>query len=120
MIAPPIAVKGVALCYNESMLNHTVLTKAELASALHNLDDWSVQNGEVCAEFTFHDFTEAIDFIKAVADVAEEMNHHPGFCNAYNKVSFSFCTHDVGNEITDTDINMAAKISDTARSFHHQ
>ncbi len=52
-----------------------------------------------------------------VAIEAEVMNHHPEFYNSWNKVSFSFCTHDVGNKITDADIAIAAKISALAEKF---
>ena len=99
------------------MSKHKVLTEAELASALAELDGWSVQDGEICAEFQFDSFMQAINFINKVANVAEEMDHHPEFCNSYNKVSFSFCTHDVGNKITDTDIRMAREINEIANSL---
>ena len=60
---------------------------------------------------------DAIAFIVEIAIEAEVMNHHPEFHNSYNIVSFSFCTHDVGHKITDTDIKLAEKISETARRF---
>lgn len=105
----------VSVCYNESMTRHTILSEAALTSALQKLDDWSVLDQKLHAEFTFKDFNEAIAFINSVAVLAEEHDHHPEFCNSYNKVSFSFCTHDVGNQITDTDIKIAARISEAAR-----
>lgn len=100
------------------MSNRKILTDEEIASALQKLEGWSVQSGEMCAEFTFRDFVQAIDFINKIAVLAEEMNHHPEFCIAYNKVSFSFCTHDVGNKITDADIEIAAGISTIANDMH--
>ena len=45
------------------------------------------------------------------------MNHHPEFHNAYNRVSFSFCTHDAGFRITDLDIEIASRISAAAHRF---
>ncbi len=99
------------------MTNHTILTQEDIASQLQNLPDWRAEDGELKAEFTFNTFTDAIAFINRVAEVAEEMQHHPEFCNAYNKVSFAFCTHDVGNKITDTDMQIAEKISRLAAQF---
>jgi 4a-hydroxytetrahydrobiopterin dehydratase len=96
---------------------HKILSEAEIASALRDLPDWSVKGANIEAAFAFHGFRDAISFIVQVAIEAEVMNHHPEFHNSYNNVSFSFCTHDVGNKITDADIAIAAKISETARRF---
>ena len=81
------------------------------------MKDWSVNGQNIEASFEFKGFRDAISFIVQIAIEAEVMNHHPEFYNSWNKVSFSFCTHDVGNKITDADIAIAAKISDTARRF---
>jgi pterin-4a-carbinolamine dehydratase len=45
------------------------------------------------------------------------MNHHPEFHNSYNVISFSFCTHDVGHKITDTDIKLAERLNEIAKRF---
>lgn len=96
---------------------HRILTEAEINSELKSLKDWSVKGANIEASFDFQTFRDAISFIVQVAIEAETMNHHPEFFNSYNKVSFSFCTHDVGNKITDADIAIARKISDCARRF---
>jgi 4a-hydroxytetrahydrobiopterin dehydratase len=99
------------------MAKHKILTESEIQSELKNLKDWSVNGQNIEASFEFKGFRDAISFIVQIAIEAEVMNHHPEFYNSWNKVSFSFCTHDVGNKITDADIAIAAKISDTARRF---
>lgn len=96
---------------------HKILTEAEINSELKSLKDWSVKGSNIEASFDFQTFRDAISFIVQVAIEAETMNHHPEFHNSYNKVSFSFCTHDVGNKITDADIAIARKISESARRF---
>jgi 4a-hydroxytetrahydrobiopterin dehydratase len=96
---------------------HKILTESEIASGLKPLPDWSVKGQNIEASFDFKTFRDAISFIVQVAIEAEVQNHHPEFFNSYNKVSFSFCTHDVGNKITDADIAIAAKISDVAHRF---
>jgi 4a-hydroxytetrahydrobiopterin dehydratase len=99
------------------MTKPKILTPSEIETQLKGLSDWSVNGSNIEASFAFHTFRDAISFIVQVAIEAEVMNHHPEFYNSYNKVSFSFCTHDVGNKITDADIAIAAKISDAARRF---
>lgn len=99
------------------MANHKILAESEIKFELKHLKDWSVNGQNIEASFEFKGFRDAISFIVQIAIEAEVMNHHPEFYNSWNKVSFSFCTHDVGNKITDADIAIAAKISDTARRF---
>ena len=45
-----------------------------------------------------------------VAIVAEKMDHHPNWSNAYNTVTIELTTHDAGNTITDKDRKLAAAI----------
>ena len=99
------------------MSEHKILVEAEIGHALKSLPGWSVRAGNLEAKFSFHGFRDAIAFIMQIAIEAEVMNHHPEFHNSYNIVSFSFCTHDVGHKITDTDIRLAQKISEAASRF---
>jgi 4a-hydroxytetrahydrobiopterin dehydratase len=99
------------------MAKPRILTESEIKTELKHLKDWSVNGQNIEASFEFKGFRDAISFIVQIAIEAEVMNHHPEFHNSWNKVSFSFCTHDVGNKITDADIAIAGKISDTARRF---
>jgi 4a-hydroxytetrahydrobiopterin dehydratase len=94
-----------------------ILDPSALKEAMHGIPDWSVNGSNIESKFAFHTFRDAIAFIVQVAIEAEVANHHPEFHNSYNIVSFSFCTHDVGNKITDADISIAAKISEAARRF---
>ena len=99
------------------MSQHKILSETEIKDALAKLPGWSQKGKNIEAEFAFQNFRDAISFIVQIAIEAEVMNHHPEFFNSWNKVSFSFCTHDVGHKITDTDIKLAEKISETARRF---
>ncbi len=99
------------------MATHKILTEAEIADALKALPDWSYKAPNIESKFTFKDFRDAIAFIVQVAIEAEVMNHHPEFNNSYNIIAFSFCTHDVGHKITDTDIRFATRISEIAKRF---
>ena len=99
------------------MANYKILSETEIQSKLKELPDWSVNGKNIEASFAFKTFRDAISFIVQVAIEAEVMNHHPEFHNSYNKVSFSYCTHDAGHKITDLDTEMAARVSAAARRF---
>lgn len=99
------------------MTTHKILDEHEIAEALKGLPGWSVKAGNLEAKFAFKGFRDAIAFIMQIAIEAEVMNHHPEFHNSYNQVSFSFCTHDVGHKITDTDMKLAAAINMAAARF---
>lgn len=61
-------------------------------------------------EFKFNDFITAWAFMNKVALLAEKMDHHPDWSNAYNKVSISLSTHSAGNKITAKDRKLAEQI----------
>ena len=98
------------------MVKYKVFNDDELKEALTNLEDWQIKSGELAATFKFDGFKQAIGFVVQVAILAEKMNHHPNFSVSYDTVSFSYCTHDAGNKITDIDIELAKAISRIASS----
>ena len=72
--------------------------------------DWTVENQKLVKEFTFNNFTEAVEFTNKVVPIAEEANHHPDiFIHSYKKVKIILFTHSEG-KITDKDYNLAGKI----------
>ena len=81
--------------------------RAELASP------WRIHQNKLTAEFTFSDFKEAMKFVNAVAEIAEQENHHPDIAIFYNKVTLTIYTHAI-NRLSENDFILAAKI-DTVR-----
>jgi len=68
------------------------------------------QNQKLTQTFTFSDFSEAIEFVNNVANIANEQNHHPGIkVHDFNKVTIETITHDE-NAITQKDHDLAAAI----------
>ena len=98
-------------------MTHRILSNEEIARGLQSLPDWRYVAPNIEAQFAFANFRDAIAFIVQVAIEAEVMNHHPEFTNSWNLVSFAFCTHDVGYKITDTDLELAERISAAAARF---
>ena len=75
---------------------------------------WNEHDGELVRNFQFKDFKEAMAFVNAVADLAEEANHHPDILvHGWNKVRLSLSTHSEGR-ITDNDHQLAARIDEVA------
>jgi len=71
---------------------------------------WKEENDQLVREFEFKNFSAAFAFMTRVAIEAEKMNHHPYWENVYNKVKIVLSTHDMGNTVTETDRELAAKI----------
>lgn len=71
---------------------------------------WDVRNGTLFRKFEFENFEGAFAFMTLVADIAEQQNHHPDWCNSYNTVNISLKSHDVG-AITDRDVSLAQAIN---------
>ena len=64
----------------------------------------------LAASFEFEDFKSAWKFMNQVAEIAEEMDHHPNWSNVYNRVSIMLSTHDAGDVITERDRKLADAI----------
>jgi 4a-hydroxytetrahydrobiopterin dehydratase len=94
-----------------------ILTDSEIETALKDAPGWKRNGKNIEATFAFETFRDAIAYIVLVGIEAEMMNHHPEFHNSYNLISFSFCTHDVGNKITDLDIKLAVRLNEIAKRF---
>jgi 4a-hydroxytetrahydrobiopterin dehydratase len=84
------------------------LKPKERAAALEHLKGWrSVERGTAIARtFTFSDFSEAFGFMARAALVAEKMNHHPDWSNAYKTVNVVLTTHEASG-LTERDLHLA-------------
>ena len=84
------------------------LTGDARKTALAKLAHWSEASGRdaITRKFIFKNFKEAFAFMTAVADIAEEMNHHPEWFNVYKTVEVTLSTHDAGG-LTELDVKLA-------------
>ena len=89
------------------------LTMAKLAiddlkSALKRLPDWQIAKDReaITRSFQFVDFDAAFAFMTRVALLAAKMDHHPEWCNVYNKLDVTLATHDASG-VTQRDIDLA-------------
>ena len=76
------------------------------------LPGWEVASDKksACKHFAFANFQEAFAFMVRVAMISEKMNHHPDWCNCYNKVSITLTTHDIGG-LSELDLKLARAIN---------
>lgn len=96
------------------MARPTALGPDELAAEVDDLDDWTVVDGKLHAEFGFADFAEAFGFMSSVATEAARLDHHPEWSNVYSKVVVDLVTHDADG-ITQLDLELARRASQLAR-----
>mmetsp|Transcript_8976 Transcript_8976/g.18693 ORF Transcript_8976/g.18693 Transcript_8976/m.18693 type:complete len:205 (-) Transcript_8976:802-1416(-) len=86
---------------------------AELEGLVSKSGDlgWKMVEDRDAITKTFHfiDFQQAWNFMSKVADLAEEMNHHPEWFNVYNRVEVTLTTHDC-NGLSTNDTDMAKKM----------
>jgi len=54
------------------------LTQAAVTEALTDLEGWRQDGDAIVKTYRFHDFVGSVDFVNAVAEAAEGMQHHPG------------------------------------------
>jgi 4a-hydroxytetrahydrobiopterin dehydratase len=88
----------------------TKLDDATIQSRMQRLSGWAINDGKLHREFSFDDFVGAFSFMTGVALVAEKINHHPDWSNAWNRVIVDLTTHDAGG-ITERDFLLAERIS---------
>jgi len=87
------------------------LSEAEVTAALAGLPDWTLRADGLAMTRTlrFKDFAEAFAFMTRVALHAEKADHHPEWCNVWNRVDITLTTHDAGG-LSQRDIAMAQAI----------
>lgn len=92
------------------------LTHSESSEYLKNVSEWLlIDDKEIEKTYEFTNFTEAIDFMNKVADIAESENHHPDIkLHDYKKVDIRISTHAIGG-LSENDFILASKIDEVVR-----
>jgi 4a-hydroxytetrahydrobiopterin dehydratase len=90
-----------------------LLATAEISTYLKKVPEWEHEKKRIERVFEFDDFTEAIDFVNAVAEISEEQEHHPDIDVRYNKVKLTLWTHNKGG-LTELDFQLAERIDTLA------
>ena len=86
------------------------LTDDQIQEKLGETLGWERRGDLISRMFKFADFKEAMAFVNNVADVAEELDHHPDILISYNAVQLSVFTHSQGG-LTAKDFKLAGKVN---------
>lgn len=62
---------------------------------------------ELCREFRFKTFRQAIQFMSQLASVCDALDHHPDWENSWKTVRVRMTTWDVGQMISNRDVQLA-------------
>jgi len=74
------------------------------------MEQWRRDGEALVRDLKFDDFAQAMAYVNRVADLAEEVNHHPDILvHGWNHVRLTLTTHSPGT-LTDNDYEMARKI----------
>lgn len=91
------------------------MSEAAVAAALEELPAWEAVPGRsaIRRSVKFKNFNAAFAFMTRVALMAEKMDHHPEWCNVYNRVDITLATHDADG-VTERDLKLARFIDQAA------
>ncbi len=83
-------------------------TLSQTKAAMRFLPDWAKKGSVISRTYQFRDFGTAMEFVNAVARLAERASHHPDIDIRWNKVTLALTTHDAGG-LTEKDFELAGQ-----------
>ena len=86
-----------------------VLSTEEVRKQMKKVPEWELEGKAITKTIEFETFSDAIDYINGVAEIAEDHDHHPDIDIRYTKVLLSLTTHSAGG-LTPADFEAAAAI----------
>jgi 4a-hydroxytetrahydrobiopterin dehydratase len=92
------------------------LSPEQITEKLKTLPEWERRGETIAKQYTFKEFMGGIRFINRIAEIAEQMDHHPDITVNYRRITFTLSTHDQGG-ITEKDVKLADAIE---REFKNQ
>jgi 4a-hydroxytetrahydrobiopterin dehydratase len=93
----------------------SLLGADELAAALASLPEWRREGEAIVRAVRCTSFRAAIDLVNAVADAAEEADHHPDIEIVWRRVTFRLTSKASGG-LTARDMHLAAEIEGLVRA----
>lgn len=89
------------------------LDEQRIAQLLADLEGWQRQGDAIVKEFRCGDFSGSVRFVARVAEIADQLNHHPDVEISWDRVRLSLTTHSQGG-LTDSDFELARRIDELA------
>lgn len=90
-----------------------LLNDDEVSARLDELNGWTGDTTEIRRSYSAPDFPAAITLVVAVADHAEQLDHHPDMDIRWRTVHFTISTHSAGG-VTALDFDLARRIDASA------
>ena len=90
------------------------LTTIQIRQRAAEVPTWTVEltpRESIVLEWTGESFTQVFALMTQIAQLAEEMNHHPEWTNVFRRLKIRLSTHDVGG-LSDLDFKMATRIDE--------
>ena len=100
---------GRALAARHSQPDAARLSPAERKAHLGALPGWKFSRGAIAKTFRFPGYPETIDFVNAVAAIAQREDHHPDLSVHYDHCDVVWSTHSAGG-VTLNDMICAAQV----------
>jgi 4a-hydroxytetrahydrobiopterin dehydratase len=85
------------------------LSPDQISAALRDLPQWSGDENGLRRTVELPSFRDAVDAIVRIADVAEEMDHHPDIDLRWRTLHLAVVTHSAGG-VTDNDLQLVQRI----------
>ncbi|MDY6766284.1 MAG: 4a-hydroxytetrahydrobiopterin dehydratase [Candidatus Nanohaloarchaea archaeon] len=86
------------------------LDMEDIIDRVAEYEGWEQEGAWLTKLFEFDDFVDAISFVNEVADVAEDLNHHPQISvQNYSDVVLSITSHEAGG-ITEKDFEFVDRV----------
>ena len=84
----------------------SIIDKNKIEQELNNLKEWNYKNNSLSRQFSFDLYMDGIEFVNAVALIAEKENHHPDLMIGWRSVQVNYTSHDLGG-VTEKCLHMA-------------
>jgi 4a-hydroxytetrahydrobiopterin dehydratase len=85
------------------------LSPDQISTALRELPHWSGDGDGIRRTAELPTFRDAVDAIVRIADVAEEMDHHPDVDLRWRTLHLTLVSHSAGG-VTELDLELARRI----------
>jgi 4a-hydroxytetrahydrobiopterin dehydratase len=86
-----------------------LLPDDEIESRLGGLEGWQREGDAIVKTFDRGAFVGSVEFVNAMVEPAEAMNHHPDLSISWSEVRVSITNHAAGG-LTENDFELAGKI----------
>lgn len=93
-----------------------LMDDTEIGKALGTLPEWRLEDGGFVRTAELASFTQAIQVVNRVAEIAESGDHHPDIDIRWRTLTFRCTTHSAGG-ITAKDVTLAEEIDGVIDAF---